>query len=107
MDLTLLQNLMGGDEKLVSHFVQIFKNQVPAQVASLSSLCADEDWESLSTALHSLKTQFTYVGLTDFSEQMRSMEEDVDNGETTSIPSRIDNFLAAFNAFWNTEFPVS
>lgn len=107
MDLSLLQNLMGGDEKLVSHFLQIFKNQVPVQVASLSSLCADGEWEALSTALHSLKTQFTYVGLTDFAEQVRSMEEDIDNGDTTSIHTRLDSFLTTFRAFWAAEFADS
>ncbi|WP_439555329.1 Hpt domain-containing protein [Dyadobacter sp.] len=74
MDLSLLKSLMSGDEKLVSRFVSVFKTQVPAQVQQLPELCESQEWEELSTSLHSLKTQFSYVGMNEFAEQMREME---------------------------------
>ncbi|CAG5067542.1 hypothetical protein DYBT9623_00263 [Dyadobacter sp. CECT 9623] len=104
IDLALLRNLMSGDEKLVLHFVSIFKSQVPGQVESLPALCADQDWEALSTALHSLKTQFNYVGLTEFAGQMAEMEESVDSGETDTIASQIAAFQQKFDIFWHAEF---
>jgi HPt (histidine-containing phosphotransfer) domain-containing protein len=104
MDLSLLRSLMSGDEKLVSHFIYIFKNQVPDQVAMLPRLCHDQEWEELSSALHSLKTQFNYVGLPGFAEQMGEMEESVDNGQTASMDIRIQEFMVKFNLFWQVEF---
>jgi HPt (histidine-containing phosphotransfer) domain-containing protein len=105
MDLTFLNRQMAGDEKLVARFVSIFKAQVPAQVSQLQGLCENEDWEELSTALHSLKTQFNYMLMTEFAEQMREMEECVDNGETALIATRIAEFTKKFDLFWQTEFP--
>lgn len=100
MDLSLLHNLMGGDQQLVDRFVNIFKTQVPGQVAALAGLCEAQDWEALSTALHSLKTQFNYVGMNAFGEQMRSMEEQVDGGHTDDIALQISDFIHEFRESW-------
>ncbi|SDE80915.1 Hpt domain-containing protein [Dyadobacter soli] len=100
MDLSLLHNLMGGDQKLVDRFVNIFKTQVPAQVAALPQLCEAQDWKGLSTALHSLKTQFNYVGMIAFAEQMRSLEEQVDDGKTSDIALKISTFTQEFQQSW-------
>lgn len=100
MDLSLLRNLMGGDQQLVDRFVNIFKTQVPAQVAALPELCEAQDWEGLSTALHSLKTQFNYVGMNALAEQMRNLEEQVDSGQTDDMLLQIRNFAQEFHPFW-------
>ena len=105
MDLSLLKSLMSGDQKLVDHFISIFKSQVPGQVAALPRLCENEEWEELSSGFHSLKTQFNYVGLTEFAELMGEMEESVDNGETGSIRSGIADFTIKFDQFWQDQFP--
>ncbi|MCF0052512.1 hypothetical protein LXM25_20750 [Dyadobacter sp. LJ53] len=104
IDRSFLTKLMSGDEKLVSHFISIFETQVPAQVSLLAGLCANKEWEELSSALHSLKTQFNYVLMNEFAEQMREMEESVDNGETASIAIRIADFIRKFDYFWQTQF---
>lgn len=100
MDLSLLRNLMGGDQQMVDRFVTIFKTQVPGQVAALPGLCQAQDWEGLSTALHSLKTQFSYVGMRAWAEQMRRLEEQVDAGQTNDINLHISNFLQEFGQSW-------
>ncbi|KQS30828.1 Hpt domain-containing protein [Dyadobacter sp. Leaf189] len=105
IDLSLLKNLMSGDEKLVARFILIFKTQVPAQVRQLPGLCENQEWEELSTSFHSLKTQFSYLGITEFAEQMREMEENVDNGDTSSIAAGISQFIKAFDQFMQAEFP--
>lgn len=104
MDLSFLRRQMAGDEKLVARFVSIFKAQVPAQVSQLPGLCENEDWEELSSAFHSLKTQFNYMLMTEFAEQMREMEEGVDNGEIAFVVTCIAEFTAKFDHFWQTEF---
>ena len=102
MDLSLLHNLMGGDQQLVDRFVTIFKTQVPAQVAALPALCEAQEWEALSAALHSLKTQFNYVGMNALAEQMRSLEEQVDGGQTNHIPLQISHFVREFRQSWQS-----
>lgn len=106
MDLSLLDNLMGGDRQLVDRFVSIFKTQVPGQVAALSGLCEAGEWETLSTELHSLKTQFKYVGLPALAAHLRSMEEQIDHGDTASIASQIRAFTEDFHRFWERAFPA-
>ena len=100
MDLSLLGQLMGGDQQLVERFVTIFKTQVPGQVSTLPELCEAQDREELSTALHSLKTQFNYVGMNGFAEQMRRLEEQVDSGQTDGIASQILHFMQEFQQSW-------
>ena len=100
MDLSLLQNLMGGDQQMVDRFVTIFKTQVPGQVAALPGLCQAQDWEGLSTALHSLKTQFSYVGMHAWAAQMRRLEEQVDEGQTDGIHLPVGNFIQEFQQSW-------
>ena len=107
MDLSFLKRQMAGDEKLVTRFVSIFKAQVPVQVSQLQDLCEKQEWEELSSSLHSLKTQFNYMLMTEFAEQMREMEESVDNGETALVATRIDAFIEKFDHFWKNEFPES
>ena len=98
MDLSLLLNLMGGDQPLVDRFVAI----LPGQVAALPALCESQDWEALSTALHSLKTQFSYVGMNALAEQMRVLEEQVDSGDTDNISLKINKFNQEFHPFWQS-----
>lgn len=106
MDLSLLQTLMGGDDRLVTRFITIFKTQVPQQVASLPQLYENGEWETLSTTLHGLKTQFSYVGLADLAEQMRHLEALVDQGDTSSAGPQLAVFQDTFDHFWATAFPA-
>lgn len=104
MDLSLLQNLMGGDNRLVTRFITIFRTQVPQQVASLPQLYEKGEWEALSTTLHGLKSQFSYVGLADLAEQMRHLEALVDEGDTLSASPQLAAFQDSFGHFWATAF---
>jgi HPt (histidine-containing phosphotransfer) domain-containing protein len=107
MDLSLLSNLMDGNQQLVDRFVSIFKNQAPPQVAALEKLYENAQWEELSSTLHGLKTQFSYLGLRDLAEQTRLMEELTDEGDTMPVASQIQHFKVAFEQFWANAFPAS
>jgi HPt (histidine-containing phosphotransfer) domain-containing protein len=104
MDLSFLKQLMGGDEKLVNNFVTIFRTQTPKQLTEIKILLANEAWEDLSNTVHSLKTQFGYMGLADFSDQMKHIETLIDNGELTDIHALLADFDTSFTAFWSKEF---
>jgi HPt (histidine-containing phosphotransfer) domain-containing protein len=104
MDLSFLKKLMGGDEKLVNNFVTIFRNQTPQQLAEIKILLTNEAWEELSNTAHSLKTQFSYMGLDDFADQMKHIETLIDNGELTNIHRLLTDFEISFTAFWSKEF---
>jgi HPt (histidine-containing phosphotransfer) domain-containing protein len=107
MDLSFLRKLMDGDEALVDRFVSIFKAQVPGQVAALAALYNSGEWEELSTALHSLKTQFNYVGMSEFATQMQTMEAEVDAGNTAALQDEIHLFTAQFENFWESQFSAA
>ena len=103
-DLSFLTNLMRGDEKLVQRFVDIFREQSPKQLSEIAGLIRDENWGSLSNTVHSLKTQCNYMGLSDFGERLRDIEEKIDSGETKTISNLLDDFRADFTSFINREF---
>lgn len=96
MDLTFLRNLMNGDERLVSNFVRIFREQAPKQIEEIREALANEDWENFSNLVHSLRTQFAYMGLTDLSEQMKIMEFEVDNGDKAKLKPLLEHFHKEF-----------
>ena len=103
MDLTFLRNLINGDERLVSNFVRIFREQAPKQVEEIQESLANEDWENFSNLIHSLKTQFAYMGLTDLSEQMKNMEFEVDNGDKTRLQPLLEHFQKDFQTLSQKE----
>ncbi|WP_254412178.1 Hpt domain-containing protein [Dyadobacter diqingensis] len=105
MDLLFLKNLMNGDELLVDRFVEIFRKQSRGQVAALKPLLIRQQWEELSNAAHSLKTQFNYLGLETFATQVKNIEENVDNGDYHNLDKMIDIFEDDFRKFYDTEFP--
>jgi HPt (histidine-containing phosphotransfer) domain-containing protein len=105
MDMLFLKNLMNGDELLVQRFLGIFQNQSPGQVAALKPFLIRQEWEELSNAAHSLKTQFSYLGLQTFATQVRNIEESVDNGDYDNLHKMICIFEDDFRKFYDTEFP--
>jgi HPt (histidine-containing phosphotransfer) domain-containing protein len=84
--------MMGNDETLVNKFLNIFKNQCPQQLQELLLHYKNEDWSSLSTAAHSMKTQFQYLSIQSLSAQISEIETLTDEGKTDKLSDLIPSF---------------
>ncbi|RAW00413.1 Hpt domain-containing protein [Pseudochryseolinea flava] len=92
LDLTYLKTLMSEDENLVNRFLTIFKTQCPQQLEELRTHLLNEDWASLSTVAHSMKTQFTYLSVESLAAQAIEIETLADEGNTDIISDKIASF---------------
>jgi HPt (histidine-containing phosphotransfer) domain-containing protein len=95
LDLSYLKSLMANDEKLVKKFVTIFKSQCPLQLQELRVHLESQDWASLSTVAHSMKTQFTYLKVDFLATQAGDIESLVDERCTENLTERIQAFETA------------
>jgi HPt (histidine-containing phosphotransfer) domain-containing protein len=102
LDLSYLKTLMANDETLVAKFLNIFKSQCPRQLQELKLHLQNQDWPSLSTVAHSMKTQFTYLNATVLATQASNIETLADEGKVESLPECIHDFEIACNRLLDT-----
>jgi HPt (histidine-containing phosphotransfer) domain-containing protein len=95
IDLSYLKTLMANDDTLVTKFLNIFKRQCPQQLQELKLHLLNQDWESLSTVAHSMKTQFTYLNANTLATQAIDIEVLADEGRVDHLPERIQSFETA------------
>ena len=81
IDLSILRNLMGNDEKMVQQFLHIFKTQTPEQLNQLDNFISNKDWESASAIAHAIKSQSKYLGLEEIANQAFTIEKNTEKKE--------------------------
>lgn len=59
-DLLHLRQLL-GDETLVARFLELFRRQMPIQMAELHSHIAAHDWDQAGATAHAIKGQLRYL----------------------------------------------
>ena len=75
IDLTKLEKLLNGNEKMINRFIEIFKTQTPEQLATLVNAVAIEDWPQASITAHAIKSQCRYLGLDEIAEDAFKIEQ--------------------------------
>jgi len=75
LDLTKLESLLGGNEKMVNRFIDIFRTQTPQQLNSLTDAISKSNWSEASITAHAIKSQCKYLGLDDIAELASRIEQ--------------------------------
>ncbi len=75
IDLSKLEKLLDGNEKMVQRFIKIFKTQTPEQLATLAKAIAMSNWEQTSITAHAIKSQCRYLGLDEIAEHAYKIEQ--------------------------------
>jgi HPt (histidine-containing phosphotransfer) domain-containing protein len=75
IDRNKLESLLGGDEKMVQRFLDIFKTQTPEQMEQLKDSINNKNWDQVSITAHSIKNQCKYLGLDDIASQASNIEQ--------------------------------
>lgn len=102
IDLTRLEKLLNGNEKMVNRFIGIFKNQTPEQLNTLITAVAQDDWSQVSITAHAIKSQCKYLGLDEMAELAHKIELSAENhkelnlipGLATTLQTKINKVLA-------------
>ena len=75
IDRTKLETLLGGDEKMVLRFLDIFKTHTPEQLNLLKKYVAEKNWAQASITAHAIKSQCKYLGLDEIAEYAFKIEQ--------------------------------
>lgn len=63
-NLQLLEKICGNDNAELSRIVDVYAISIPTDLADLSAACKEKDIEKIKMKTHSLKTSFSYLGMT-------------------------------------------
>ncbi len=106
MNLDRLRNLLGNDKQIVSRFLDLYIEKVPALVDKLGKQISDEDIEGVGITAHEIKSQSAYLGLDDVVSLAAKIEEEADRKKTDSLHVHylkltvlIENALSELRAF--------
>lgn len=75
IDRNKLEAILGGDERMVNRFLEIFKTQTPDQLKLLKKSIGDNNWEQGSITAHAIKSQCRYLGLEDIADLAFKIEQ--------------------------------
>lgn len=93
IDLTYLQEMSGGNQDLVLEMIDIFKGQVDAFANEMETHLSNKDYLSLGKLAHKAKSSISIMGLSDLSNDLKSLENLAKEGKhTEKYPGLIDKF---------------
>ena len=91
IDLSFLRVYSGGNKELMKKFIQSFLDKTPAAINTMEEQLAAKDFHGVSRSAHSMKPQFSYVGIGNASELVRTIEESAkEMHEVETIPAKVD-----------------
>jgi len=71
---------MGGDEAMVRRFLELFKTEMPKQLADLEDQLKIGDLAAANVTAHGIKGQLRTLGLEGLAEMARLIEEKTEPG---------------------------
>src|SRR6185436_17048611 len=75
IDLSFLRIYSGGNNELMKKFILSFLERTPASIKTMEEQLSTKDFHALSRSAHSLKPQFSYVGIPRAADLIRGIEE--------------------------------
>ena len=98
-DLTFLKTFTAGDSGKVKKYVGMFLNMAGPSLTQMDQSCQSQDWKSLKTTSHSLKSQMKYMGMAEAAAVAQKIEDICGNSSgLESIPellSRLQSLVQA------------
>lgn len=62
-DLTFLKSFANNDAAKINKYVSMFLTALPASMSQMEQQVSAQEWKSLRTTAHSLKSQLKYMGI--------------------------------------------
>lgn len=74
INLSYLEDITGGDREMMLEMLDLFINDIPAQVNIIKELSQNKDLINLGSEAHKLKPTLQYVGLFEMFELVKGLE---------------------------------
>ena len=97
VDLTLLKNVVGDDREMLLDMLDLFVEDIPAQVSNITTFAEQRKAVELGTEAHKLKATPQYVGFFEMFEVIKQLEMLGKSGnytdEITELVSKLNDQL--------------
>ncbi len=93
IDKKTLDSLTGGDEKKLEKYIGIFSVQLTRQLAQIQQGIDSNDLEIVRLSLHTLKSQFAYMGLPELNKIAQDLEAQAHLLNPVNFPASISHFI--------------
>ncbi len=100
-DPTYLKQIFGGDEKLVARFLELFRTEMPRQIAALEQFFNAGDWENAHVMAHTIKGQMRYIGREDLALLAQAMENAAEMRDAKTPAAHFPELKASIHAILN------
>jgi HPt (histidine-containing phosphotransfer) domain-containing protein len=98
VDLTFLTSMTGGNKEKMKKYIGMFLQHAPTLVSQLDDNLRTSDWSGLKTTVHTLKSQFSYMGANEAKELALLMEKNADsNTNVEQFPSQVERIKLLFS----------
>lgn len=85
-ELRQIEKLAGGNEETKQEFLRIFIRQTTNQINQLKTSLIKEDWNEIKQIVHTMRSSFVYIGMSDAMNLAKTIEETINlNHEATTI----------------------
>ena len=88
-----------GDERLYMDTLSLFAKTIKTKSSEIASLYEDEDWHNYQIKVHALKSSARVIGAEKLSDQARSLELAVINGDYDYIHEHTSETLAFYESY--------
>ena len=76
-NLDYLKELSNGNKDFVTKMIQLFLDEIPAEILNLEKDIENKDYESIKQVAHKMKSTLPFVGLHELAEQKLTEIEDL------------------------------
>ena len=98
-DLTFIKSFTSGDPAKIKKYVGMFLNMAGPSLIQMDQSCQSNDWKSLKTTSHSLKSQMKYMGMTEAAGVAQKIEDICGNSTgLEAIPELLTHLQGLVNA---------
>lgn len=83
IDLSYLESMSAGDNKLIKEMIDIFKEQVPEFISEMKLAIKNNDSKAMASIAHKAKSSAAIIGITELAEFLKTLEKIASNNERT------------------------
>lgn len=94
IDLTFLNGFTGGNQEKRNKYINMFLQQGPALLNSVSKNLEEKNWQDLKVAAHSLKPQLKFMGVKELEQVVLTIETYAGNESNLEELPQLCNQLA-------------
>jgi HPt (histidine-containing phosphotransfer) domain-containing protein len=97
-NLGYLNEISGGDKRLLIEMIEIFNTEVPGYLRKMDELAGTGDWDGLGKLAHKAKASASIMGMDDVAADLKELEQLAAGKDNEKIPSSILSIQKKFNS---------